>query len=65
MKAKWEKEQEREEKDGYTKGDEERRRERAVANRHGANDTTFGVTTPDKNNKRTKNKAEALNFKTI
>lgn len=42
---------EREEKTRETKTDEERWREWAVAN-----DTTFGVTTPDKNNKHTKTK---------
>lgn len=43
-------------KDRDTKSDEERRREWAVANRHGTNDTTFGVKTPNKNNKSTKTK---------
>lgn len=56
MKAKWVERAREGAKDGDTKSDEERRREWAVANRHGTNDTTFGVTTPDKNNKRTKTK---------
>lgn len=39
-----------------TKTDEGRRRKRAIVNRDSANDTKYGVTTPDKNNKHTKTK---------